>query len=360
MFQIILVLGIIIILLIFFMIYRVTTLVDIAKKKKDVKHQRVSSENKVHAILFLLFLIVAGGWSIWYSVARFDEYVLPVASDHGIEYEGIFWVTMAITCAIFIITHILLFWFAFRYQYKLNAKALFYPDNLKLEIAWTIIPAIVLALLVFTGWRVWSDITDPAPDDAEVVELMGYQFAWVARYPGRDNKLGNYDYRLIDVDNQLGMDFTDRSSFDDFIPREIHVPKGRPVLLKIRARDVLHSVYMPHFRLKMDAVPGMPTRFSFTPNKSTQEMRDELGNQEFNYELACAEVCGKGHFSMRLIVIVDEPADYEAWKNSQKSWLSNNPDYLSNVPVELRELALINAGITDHEEKVVTPQSLSN
>lgn len=354
MFQVIIVIGVIFILLILFMIYRVITLVDIAKKKKgegDPRFERISSSNKVNAFLFLLFFIVAGGWMLWYSYARFDEYVMPVASEHGHDYEGIFWITMAITMFIFILTHILLFWFAYRYQYKVGAKALYYPDNLKLEIAWTILPAVVLALLVFTGWRVWTDITDPAPDDAEVVELFGYQFAWEARYPGRDNKLGNFDYRLIDAENQLGMDFTDRASFDDIVlaTGPIYLPKGRPVLLKIRARDVLHSVYMPHFRLKMDAVPGMPTRFSFTPDKTTQEMRDLLRNQEFTYELACAEICGRGHFSMRREIIVVEPEEYVSWVNSQKSWLSNNPDYLSNVPVELRELALISAGISEEE-----------
>jgi cytochrome c oxidase subunit 2 len=349
MFQFIIITGIILILLIFYMVYRVTTLVDIAKGK-GTRHKRISSGNKINAGLFLAFFVFGTVLFFWYSIARFDEYVLPVASVHGYDYENIFWITTAITGFVFILTHILLFWFAYRYQYKLGAKALFYPDNIKLEVAWTILPAIVLALLVFTGWRVWTDITDPAPEDAEVVEIMGYQFAWIARYPGRDKQLGSFDYRLIDAENQVGIDFTDRASFDDFIPREIHLPKGKPVLFKIRARDVLHSVFIPHFRLKMDAVPGMPTRFSFTPNKTTQEMRDELNNQEFNYELACTELCGRGHFSMRFIVVVDEPEDYQAWVSSQQSWLSQNPDYLSNVPVELRELAMISAGITENEE----------
>ncbi len=354
MFQVIIIIGIILILLILFMIYRVITLVDIARKKKgegDPRFSRISSSNKVNAFLFIAFFILDGGWMAWYSYARFDEYVLPVASLHGHDYEGIFWITMAITMFIFIVTHILLFWFSYRYQYKIGAKALYYPDNIKLEVAWTILPAIVLALLVFTGWRVWTDITDPAPEDAEVIELLGYQFAWTARYPGRDNKLGAFDYRLIDADNQLGMDFTDRANFDDIVVATgpIYVPKGRPVLLRIRARDVLHSVFMPHFRLKMDAVPGMPTRFSFTPDKTTQEMRDQLNNQEFNFELACTEICGRGHFSMRREIIVVEAEEYQSWVNSQKSWLSNNPDYLSNVPDELKELALISAGISENE-----------
>lgn len=344
MFEIILGIGAVLVLIIIVMIFRVYTLVNVVR---GVDKERVSSNNKINAYLFMAFLIGGTALFFWYSYARYDEYVLPVASAHGVEYESIFWITTAVTVIVFILTHVLLFYFPFRYRFKKDAKALFYPDNTKLEIAWTIIPAIVLSILVFSGWRVWSDITDKAPDNAEVVEIMGYQFAWAVRYPGADNQLGNYDFRLIDADNQFGMDFTDRSSFDDFTPLQIHVPKGEPVLFKIRSRDVLHSVYVPHFRLKMDAVPGMPTRFWFTPTKTTAEMREELQDPEFNYELACAEVCGNAHFSMRYIIVVDEPEDYRAWYAEQQSWLSLNPDYLAKVPAELKELAVITSGLEE-------------
>jgi len=245
-----------------------------------------------------------------------------------------------------IVTHIFLFGFSYLYQYKETSKAEYFPENDKLEIIWTIVPAIVLSLLVFSGLKAWNDITSKAPDDAEIVEIMGRQFAWGTRYPGKDGKLGEYNYRLIDADNAFGIDFTDRNAHDDFIPREIHLPKGKPVLFKIRARDVLHSVFIPHFRLKMDAVPGMPTHFWFVPTKTTQDMREETGNPDFNYELACTEVCGSGHFTMRMIVVVEEPEDYEKWKSEQASWLSKNPDYLSKIPEEIRDLARINAGIS--------------
>ena len=248
-----------------------------------------------------------GGLMVWYSVGEFTKYTIPAASEHGVRVDQIFWITMGVTGFIFILTHILLFYFSYRYQYSEDKKALFYPDNSKLEVVWTLVPAIVMAILVFSGWKVWTDITQKAPDDAEVVEITGYQFGWLPRYPGKDNQLGEYDYRLIDAENSSGMDFTDRASFDDFTPMEVHVPKGKPVLFKIRARDVLHSVYIPEFRLKQDAVPGMPTRFWFTPTKSTAEMREELGDPEYNYNIFCAEVCGRGHFSMRFRLVVDEP-----------------------------------------------------
>jgi hypothetical protein len=120
-----------------------------------------------------------------------------------------------------------------------------------------------------------------------------------------------------------------------------------PVELKIRAKDVIHSVFIPHFRLQMNAVPGMATRFWFTPTKTTEEMRAELDNPDFNYELVCNKICGKAHFAMRYIVVVDDPEDYEEWKAKQQPWLKNNPDYLSKVPDKLKNLALIKAQINE-------------
>ena len=152
---------------------------------------------------------------------------------------------------------------------------------------------------MFTGLRAWNDITSEAQSDAEIIEIMGYQFAWGVRYPGvKDNALGEYNYQMIDAVNQFGMDLSDKNTYDDFMTIDMHIPKGKEVLLKIRARDVLHSVFLPHFRVKMDAVPGMPTHFKFTATKSTAEMRAELENPEFNYFVTCTEICGRGHFSM--------------------------------------------------------------
>jgi len=155
------------------------------------------------------------------------------------------------------------------------------------------------------------------------------------------------------------LDLTDKNSFDDFKSLELHIPKGKEVLLKIRAKDVLHSVYLPHFRVKMDAVPGMETSFKFVATKSTEDMRTETGNPNFNYEMACAEICGKGHFSMRFLVVVDEPEAYEKWKASQESWLKQNPDYLKLVPAALKEVAIIKSGIATENAVAGSVQTVS-
>lgn len=347
-------LGVVLILIILYLIFRVSSLVSLAKARPTTADARVDSSNKTNAALFLIVTIAGLAGFFWYSFAHFDDYNLPVASEHGAWTDTLFWITMAVTIVAFTIISIIMGVFVFRFQHREGRKAKFYPDNHYLELAWTIIPAVVLAILIFTGLRAWNEITGPASEDAEVIEVIAQQFAWTARYPGNnDNTLGSYNYKLIDAVNEFGLDLTDKNSFDDFKSLELHVPKGKEVLIKIRAKDVLHSLYIPHFRVKMDAVPGMPTQFKFIATKTTQEMRDELNNQNFNYELACAEVCGQAHFSMKMIVVVEEPAAYEKWKQSQEAWLKQNPDYLKKVPAALQEAAMIKAGIDRDPATVV-------
>ena len=301
--------------------------------------RRAGGSNRVNALLFPIFFIVGMGLIVWYSPIAAEQFLPEAASIHGRKTDELFWITMAVIGFVFVVTHILLFFFPFTYQYKEGNKALFFPENHKLEIIWTTIPAIVLATLVFSGYKVWAEITSDAPKDAYQLELVGKQFNWMVRYPGKDAALGKHNFRKIDAVNQLGMDFEDKNNFDDFESNDIHLPKGRPVLLRIRARDVLHSVFMPHFRVKMDAVPGMPTRFWFVPDKTTEEMREETGNPKFNYELACTEVCGRGHFGMRKLIIVEEEEDYLKWFNAQQSFLAKNPDFIKSVPDNLKGLA---------------------
>lgn len=348
MFEVIIAIGVLLLLIILFTLFRISTLVNVVK---GTDKKWVSSSNKVNAALMLLFMLGGFGFFFWYSWAYFDKYTLPVASEHGVLTDKLFWITTAVTGVVFVITNVLLFYFGYKYQYKEGATAKFYPDNTKLELLWTVIPAIVLSVLVFTGLQAWNDITSTASEDAEVVEIMGYQFAWGVRYPGvKDNQLGDYDYRRIDAANQFGMMLEDENTYDDFMPLEMHLPVGKEVLLKIRARDVLHSVFIPHLRVKMDAVPGMPTHFKFIPTKTTEEMRTELGDAEFDYFITCTEICGRGHFSMKLKLVIEEEADYEAWKAEQQPWLRLNADYLEQVPADKRELAKIKAGIeTDTE-----------
>ena len=328
--------SVVLILVILFLLFRVQSLVSVLKGSFN---KRADGSNKINAVLFPLFFVTMVVLIFWYGSKASEFYLPKPASEHGIATDNLFWLITGVIMVAFILTNTLLFTFPFTYQYDEKRKAHFYPDNHKLEIIWTIIPAIVLTVLVFMGYKTWTDITAPAPKDAIVLEITGKQFNWIVRYPGKDGKLGAYNFKLIDATNEVGIDFSDKSSFDDFLPREIHIPKGKAIQFKIRARDVLHSVFLPHFRQKMDAVPGMPTTFWFTPIYTTDEMKTISGNPNFKYELACTEVCGRGHFGMKFLLVVDEPEDFEKWYASQEAFLKKNPDYLANVPLALKDLA---------------------
>jgi cytochrome c oxidase subunit 2 len=304
--------------------------------------------NKINAAMWMIFLVLGSIGVVW-SYLSAKDYFLPEASaPHGRDTDSQFWFDMALLTIAFFIVNFLLFFFSWKYQYKKGYKATFYPENHKLELIWTAIPAVIMAVLVVLGYNSWTEITRDAPKDSQEVEIMGKQFGWTVRYGGvQDNKLGNYNYKLIDDNNNnpSGIDFADEASFDDFIHvSEMHVEVNKPVSLKIRARDVLHSVYIPHMRAKMDAVPGMPTKFWFTPDKTTEQMRAELGNPNFDYEIACTEVCGRGHFAMRMKLVVEDKAAVDAWKQQQKpvlmTILEANPKFITKIPERLRAKAM--------------------
>ncbi|MDX1903350.1 MAG: cytochrome c oxidase subunit II [Thermonemataceae bacterium] len=338
-------------LAIFLIVFRLSNLASILKNKGKNAEEIDTATNNTHAYLFLILPILATVFTFWYTAKHLGLWGQPHAVAHGKSFDSLFSVAHIIIILMFLITNAALFFFAFKYRYKKNHKATFFPDNSKLEIIWTIVPAIILTTLVFTGWRLWRDVTKDAPENAIQIEVMGKQFNWIARYPGNDNKFGGFNFRYTDDVNELGLDFTDSKVNDDFQATELHLVKGKPVHLKIRARDVIHSVGLPHFRQKMDAVPGQPTKMWFIPTKTTEEMREELKKnpeymkpdpstmkgdpkdmkarwETFDYELVCQEICGRGHFSMRMRIIVHDENDYKKWVASQKPFVENNKEYV--------------------------------
>ena len=361
MLNLIIIVAVVLILAVVFTAYRVTSLVEVVRKKgktKDVGDLEVPKSNTWQAIIGILFLVFGIIGFFYFSITEADVYNLPIASEHGVVVEDLFAITMYITVFVFIVTQIFLFGFGWQYRYKKNNKATFYPHNNKLELIWTIVPAVVLAWLIIGGLKEWNKITGPAPEDAEVIEVMGYQYAWAFRYPGKDKALGDYDFQQIDAINAVGIDLKDQQGHDDFMATQLVIPKGKAVHLMIRGRDVIHSVYNPHMRIQMNAVPGMPTRFWFVPSKSTNEMREITGNPDFNYELVCNKICGKGHYSMKGIITVLDQEEYDAWyrESQENTFLKQNPTYISKVPDHLKEAAKIASGLENisGERKVTT------
>jgi cytochrome c oxidase subunit II len=314
--------------LITFQIAKTSEYVSVLKGEKKAFEQN----NRVNAFLMVAFLLLGLIGIIWCHNLLYGKTLLPFpsASDHGSKIDTMMFITIGITGVVFFITQILLFWFCFKYQHNEKKKAYFYPHNTSWEILWTTIPAIALCVLVGFGLYYWFQITGEAPRNAMQVEVTGKQFGWIYRYPGKDNVFGKRYFRNIDEanSNQLGLIWDDKASQDDIVTTEaLYLVKGQPVQITIFSRDVIHSVGLPHFRMKQDAVPGTPTSMHFTPEYTTEEMRKITGNPEFEYELTCNQMCGNGHYSMRGVVKVVTQAEFILWRAKQKAnYLTAFPD----------------------------------
>lgn len=350
--------------------YQVTA--DMTKKREE---DISPTSNRVNANLLLFFMIALFITFIWQMIAFKDVLLPTAASEHGVLTDRLFNINWLILIPAFFIVNFLLFFFAWKYRYNKERKALYLAHNNTLELVWTIIPSIVLVFIIIYGLLTWNKIMDDPSEDALHVELYSKQFDWTARYAGTDGKMGESNFALISVENPLGLltkvtldakvaelneeiarlerriaedimpnsrvkemeerigmrkrqrarvinyneggiDFT--AALDDKVVRgEFHIPVGREVNFQIRSRDVIHSAYMPHFRAQMNAVPGMTTQFKFVPTITTKEMRENLGDPEFNFILLCNKVCGSAHYNMQMDIIVDTEEDYLKWMEEQ-------------------------------------------
>ena len=327
-----------VILLIFVIIFQIAKASEYVSVLKG-EEKANKSNNKVNAFFMVAFLVLGLIGVYWCNELFYPKTLMAqgAASDHGEKWDSMFWWTIIITGIVFFITQIALFFFAFRYQHKENRKVFFFPHNNTLELIWTVVPAIALTILVVVGLRNWFTMTSDAPKNALQIEITGKQFGWLYRYPGKDGQFGEKYFRVIDDANsnpfgQIWRDsaalnlHADPKNFDDITPTTMYVVKGRPVKLIINSRDVIHDVGLPHFRMKMDAVPGTPTTMWFTPLYTTKEMKDKTGNPNFQYEIACDQLCGNGHYSMKGIIEVVTQPEFDEWMAKQK------PNYYTAFP----------------------------
>jgi cytochrome c oxidase subunit 2 len=269
--------------------------------------------------------LVAGGYGAYWSLTVQGSMSLPeAASVHGVAIDDMFTVTTVLTMIVFVITQVLLFGFAFVYRGSDKRKAYFYPHNNTIEKVWTVIPAIVLTILVVFGFFTWQKVMDYTEKKGDLnIEITGHQFQWELRYPGPDGKLGAVNYTLVTGLNKLGIDYKDRNSFDDLQADTLVLPVNKSIRLNIHAQDVIHSVFMPHFRVQLNAVPGLPTFFKFTPTITTAEMRTNTDNPKFEYTLYCNKICGGAHYNMQKVVRVVTQAEYQDWIAKQKPYLTD-------------------------------------
>ncbi len=418
------------------------------RREEDIS----KADSRLIGALFMVFFAVLMGATI-FLYTSYGNMLPESASAHGVEVDWLMNFNWWIITFVFVVVNALLFFFSWKYAYDPARKATFFAHDNRLELIWTVIPSIVLAVIIIYGLKTWTAITGPASDDALRIEMYSKQFDWSARYPGADGEFGQGNFNLITSSNPLGVitreasaevlntleekigkietnlglelgllqaeratlvatiatddhghghddhaahddhgshddhghgedawksiaehriaeideliahggdglliwteakietqraklhrlkrhrqrvldvkgfelesgvDAWDAGKDDKIVKGEFHLPVGREVEFVFRSRDVIHSAYMPHFRSQMNSVPGVPTRFKMTPIITTDSMRTILGDPAFNYILLCNKVCGAAHFNMKMDIVVESEANYEAWLAAQETFV---------------------------------------
>jgi cytochrome c oxidase subunit 2 len=276
---------------------------------------RASGSDRSGAALggVLLFLIIAA--VLGTIAARQRWWLPPLASAHGAEIDRLFIITFGIISVAFVLVHGVLALLVWLYRERGEGRASYWHEHRLLEAAYTIVPAVVMAGLTLTAAGLWSRVYSAPPRDALVVEVRAEQFGWKARYPGPDGTFGRIDPKQFHpTQNRMAMDRADPAGSDDLVidisTGELHLVVNRPAEIRLRSKDVLHSFFVPAFRVKQDAVPGITVSTWFTPTRTG------------SYEIACAELCGVGHYVMRGKIVVQTQEEFDTWLAAQA-----RPDY---------------------------------
>jgi len=238
-------------------------------------------------------------------------YFTPIASNWT-SIDTAVDITFWVTGAVFVAINLFMVYALVRYSHRRGGKASYEPENAKLERRLTFWTAIGIATLLAPGLYAWDKFVT-IPDNATVLEVVGQQWGWSFRFPGKDGVLGTTDVQYVNDDNPFGVNPNDPYGRDDVLISDnvVHIPVGKPIKVVLRSKDVLHDFYVPQFRARMNLVPGLVTYFWFTPTK--------IGT----YEILCAQLCGIGHYTMRGTVIVDDQKTFDAWLKTQPTFASS-------------------------------------
>ncbi len=253
------------------------------------------------ALGLLLWIITAA--AVWMFAVKkwwFPESI----TEHGSLVDAQFMRTLFVVAAAFVLAQVALGFVVFRFGGGKQGAATYSHGSNKLEVTWTLITAAVFVTLGVLGQQVWASLHfHDAPAGSLTIEVTAQQFAWNFRYAGADGVLGKTDPKLMNdsTGNPLGRDSKDPAGDDDIVASTITVPANRPVKLILKSKDVIHSFFVPNLRFKQDLVPGMSINVHFTPMKPG------------HYELACAELCGAGHYKMKSYMDVLPEDDFEKW-----------------------------------------------
>lgn len=232
----------------------------------------------------------------------------PLASNWK-QMDDTLTITLVITGFFFIVINLFIGYVVWRYRHRAGHRAAYQPENRKLEL-WLIgLTAIGIIAMLAPGLIVYADYVRP-PRDAMVVEVVGQQWQWAFRFPGKSGQLGTSDARFVTATNPLGINPDDPRGQDNIIVvgPEVHLPLNRPVKVLLRSKDVLHDFYVPPIRARMNMVPGMVTSFWFTPTQAGK------------FDILCAQLCGVGHYNMRGHMVVEDQASFDAWLAKQQTF----------------------------------------
>jgi cytochrome c oxidase subunit 2 len=252
----------------------------------------------------VILLVIATLLFHWLSPWWFT----PIASNWTTVDDTV-GVTFWVTGIVFVAVNLFLAYAIIRYRHRKGAKAHYEPENPKLEWGLTIATSVGIAAMLAPGLAVWAKFVT-VPEDASTVEVLGQQWNWNYRFPGRDGVLGKVDSKLITLENPFGMSAEDPAGADDVLVStpELHIPMGKPIKFELRSKDVNHQYAVPQFRVKMDMVPGMVTYFWLTPTRTG------------SFDALCEQLCGTAHFAMRGRVVVDEQKDFDEWLAQQPTF----------------------------------------
>ncbi len=236
-------------------------------------------------------------------------------------------ITFWVTGLVFVIVLLFTAYCVYRYQHKEGRRAEYEPESPKLEMWLTGLTAVGVAVMLAPGLLVWNDFVT-VPDDASEVEVVGKQWDWTFRFPGKDGVLGTTDPRNITDDNPFGVNPDDPNGQDDVLidDSELHLPLDKPVKVLLRSIDVLHDFYVPQFRAKMDLVPGSVTFFWFTPTRTG------------TFDILCFELCGVGHHAMRGEVVIEEDSAFQAWLQTKPTFAQSMAQAGNDAAKELEQV----------------------
>lgn len=249
-------------------------------------------------LLGFVLVVIAGVGSTIYATKHW--WFPQLASVHGQQVDKVFSILLALMGIVFVLVQFGIGFFA--WQSGRRESAIFWHDNVRLEITWTVVPAVVLLGMTIFAGVVWGGMHEPLPEDTLTIEVTAEQFAWHVRYPGPDGVFGRTEPGMVGRGNVLGMVPEDPQGLDDvLLTNELRIPVDRPVRIVLKSKDVLHSFFVPELRIKQDAVPGRTIEINFEPTRV-----DEM-------EIACAELCGVGHFAMRGELFIMEQDEFDDW-----------------------------------------------